>query len=228
MVKAKLLLVLGVLLAATPLAQAGFVWQAPGDDYIAFEAESFERIDDLDGDGVGWNLSADAAASGGEYLHATKNGPNDPVESEAVFQLQFTTAGSYQLYARYRLSTAGSGGQDSFFVPGDFGQPADVVRGTGTQDVYDWGYFASYTVDDPADLNNPLEFRLGVRESSFRLDRVVLTTTDYGSGTYISDADALLLDALGNSALVPEPTTCVLLLVGGLGLLVTSRRRRCD
>ncbi len=229
MVRAKLLLTLGVLLLAAPLAQADFVWQAPGDDYIAFEAESFVRIDDLDGDGHGWDPRAEAAASGGTYLHAVDSSGNTPDESEAVYQLQFTTSGTYRLYVRHRSTTANTASQDSFFRPGDFDQPADVGAGTNDDDeTYRWGYFGNYTVSDPDDLAALLGFRLGIREGNFRLDRVVLTTTDFGGSSYIPMASAGGLEALGNSAWVPEPTACVLLLVGSLGLVITSRRRRCD
>ena len=96
-------------LAAPLLAVAGLaapasaaVMQAPGANFVAFEAENFDVEDGADTAEPFWQTIADPNASGGQTLFA--NDPGDftngqPGNNEFVgYTITFTQTGDYQLY----------------------------------------------------------------------------------------------------------------------------------
>ena len=170
--------------------------------YLAWEAEGFDRIEDLDTDGIGWDVATVARASGGRLIVAAADAGNHP-ESDVIYRLRFAKPGQYHLYARYHAPDTNS--DTLFFSDGKFGAPADAVRGFGFDEGPDlrWQRMSGRAVPFVVSNENVgkyMELRIGVREPGFRLDRLVLTPDLLGEKLAITDvADIQRLQAMDNS-----------------------------
>ncbi|MEP4077201.1 polysaccharide lyase 6 family protein [Haloferula sp.] len=190
----KNLLILVAIQATT--AWGDDIVQGSSDDHIAFQAQSVDSIlnpdaaDDVQGSSATgspespervWTLVSDANSLSGEVLMAPpsphKQTSNTSLqESIAVYSLRFATAGTYHVYFRARNDgTPESGSSDSFWAPTDWNEanPSDATS-TGKTGSYEWREPLSIDVS-AGELDTPLEFRIGVRESDAHLDAVVLS-----------------------------------------------------
>ncbi len=311
---ATFVLVLGLSLVASSTAWAAHstIVQDIDDRWLAFDAEDFDHILDIDGDGVGWDVIDDVDAFGGQALQASADTVFGGGEAEAIFNIKFTRPDFYKVYARYK-NLGVVGGNDSAFTSGDpdsfplsplrtwFGPtPAGINRSLGSDPVenpvvdgerqpqYFYAFLGNASIsfdgDDAGQIDEVLEFRLGIREEGAILDRIVFAdatspgpvdqTTYQGSTAGnlgfrylplfqldaltnspiefdgnpadldgdgdVDGADFLAIQrtdpslipvweanypsALSGITAVPEPSSCLLLLAGGL--MAAVRRRR--
>ncbi len=203
-------LALTVLLAAPFGLQGAKIIQGSGTSFIAFEAESTAAL--VAGTPENWKVVADAAASGGSALIADgTNSTGDSPHSFAQFQLNFSTAGTYYIYYRWRTDPARTAGDaftansswlanrfGAFSTPGAAAQ-ADYIRTDSNNlnapenNVYTWRRDLEttvYTVGAP-ELAAPQILTLGTREAGMSFDRFVLSTDP--------SLTPAALDALSNS-----------------------------
>lgn len=123
--------------AAAQPARAGILAQAPGTDFLAFEAEDVDSFSNVD-DATGWAvvdtidpimtafgstvLAADTTASRQAALYDQSGGGD---QDFVTYQLQFAEPGTYSLYMRYTMfednNPDGYGNEDSIYTPTDFG-----------------------------------------------------------------------------------------------------------
>ncbi|HYV38144.1 MAG TPA: hypothetical protein VE988_20835, partial [Gemmataceae bacterium] len=188
------------------------VVQGANDAFVAFEAESKASL--IAGTPAFWITTNDAtaSASGVLYIAGTTDNSLAP-HSFALYQIQFSKAGTYNLYYRFRadpartvadqftansclipnalgtFTTAGSAGLADFHTAASNGGQAPA------NNVFDWqreADTATYTVSD-ADVaaGVPLVLTIGTREAGFMVDRWVLSPDPA-----LTDA---ALDALPNS-----------------------------
>ena len=203
---------LATLLAVSNLVGMNSAWAAHStivqdldDRWLAFDAEDFDHIIDIDSDGVGWDVIDDVDAFGGKALQASADTVFGGGEAEAVFNVKFTRPDFYKVYARYK-NLGVVGGNDSVFTSGDPGSfplsplrtwfgptPAGITRALGSDPVenttpdpenpggtlpqYYYAFLGnasiSFDADDAGQIDEVLEFRLGIREKGAVLDRIV-------------------------------------------------------
>src|SRR6185369_1119205 len=185
--------------------------QGTGAD-VAFEAES--NVTFTNGAPAFWITTNDAtaSASGVLYIAGTTDNSLAP-HSFALYQIQFSKAGTYNLYYRFRadpartvadqftansclipnalgtFTTTGSAGLADFHTAASNGGQAPA------NNVFDWqreADAATYTVSDAeVAAGVPLVLTIGTREAGFMVDRWVLSPDPA-----LTDA---ALDALPNS-----------------------------
>jgi len=194
-----------------PPAHGATIIQAPGSSYVSFEAEGNPTV--INGTPTVWVSTNDATASGGAALYIGGTSDNNTApHSFAQYQIKLATAGTYNLYFRWRADPARTGSDvftaNSFFIGnvfGNFSTPGVDGRvdftqtsiANGTQapanNTYDWtSEAATFTVTaEQVAAGVPLVLSIGTREAGFTLDRLVFSTE-----AALSDA---ALDALGNS-----------------------------
>jgi hypothetical protein len=91
--------------------------------WLAFEAEDYDHLIDLDGDGVSWSVVDDVDASGGKVLQSDAGaGLNAGGEADAVYKVKFTIPDFYKVYARYK-NFGISGRRSSIWTSGDANPP---------------------------------------------------------------------------------------------------------
>jgi len=194
-------------------------------NFVYFEAEWFDRVTVPDPNPP-WelNFNPPAGSSGGKTIRAP-GAANDTLGNNnnfAIYQIDFSTAGTYRFYAN-RVGGAG----DSMLAPPDFNADpfqAPLFQGVNN-DNNRWntlvdnawnefgvdgdfpavGYFASgivgsYTVAAPG----VHEFRIEAREANAQYDRFLLhQTTGLAGGTI--DALAFSNAVVNNPATPPPP-----------------------
>ena len=168
------------------------VVQNDGADFVLVEAEAADEIlnPDKDNDVVAgkqkdqpedpaqvWKTVDDDKASGGKALVSPIGGrrkAGDPMETVAVYKIQFKTPGTYYLYFRARNNgKPGHGGSDSLFMPSKFGADAHATnRGIKSTGDYVWHAGGRFLVM-PADAKAPLEYRVDSRETGAHLDALL-------------------------------------------------------
>ena len=239
------LLLTGFLTLCCGLATASLIVQGTGENFVAFEAQSYRSFIHNDNNGGAdrpWATlisastvtSAPAGASQGDAMWVQGEttsgveGIDGGIHDRRIdYTIRFDQAGVYRLYYRGYVPVnpdplaegAPSGNNDSFYVLSSFGDPS--IDGNYSQE-----FPASLTSTwDWADSGNTYTVTAGEevtwawaqREDGPAFDRFVFSQT-----VGLSDGQ---LDGLANSAvLVPEPTT----VLGLISLFVAAgvRRRR--
>lgn len=146
-------------------------------DGVALQAENFSQLADPNSDGDTWTVATIADALGGEALKApTGNTVSQPGTHDAIaaYDVHFQTAGTYRAYYRARgVSGSGSGSTDSIYVPNGFNVDPTVNESLSTAGPYAWEVGGTFTIS-ASNVNVPLEFRIGKRESNADFDAFVL------------------------------------------------------
>ncbi len=196
-----------------PDAVAATVLQGSGSAHVAWEAELPSPI--INGSPAFWVVTNDATASGSQVLYiggATDN--NLAPHSFVQYSIKFSTAGTYNLYYRFKadpartvadqftgnsmlvanafgaLSTAGATGLGDFHTSASNGGQAPA------NNVFDWqveadGSSAFTITAEHVAAGVPIVLTLATREAGFTLDRLVLSTE-----AALTDA---VLDAMVNA-----------------------------
>jgi len=222
-----------LLVFAATQVQAGIIFQRPGDNYIALEAE---WPDTLNSTGSDWRI----IDTTNPYQHPNWGVPNRYPKTQyllptstnasgnaavlanfgqvqtsiAIYKIYFTTPGTYRWYIRDGafedgVDPSGYGNEDSLFRPTDFNvDPTEAYHGFSglTEGQYGWrnsGF--TYTVSTPG----LVEFRIRPRENGFSIDRMVFSLVTGLSGSQ--------LDALANSVLVTSGSPTVTEFTNGGG-----------
>ncbi len=200
----KAFLCLGAALALSASANAA-ITQDIAATHIAWAATNGITI--VNGTPTTWGLVADSTSSGGLVLEEQGASDTANTASTAEWTLVFKTAGTYQLYIKYRLSPCCGG--NSYKFPDSFSAtPVYLVskaneNGAGPtsytvlkEQVQNGGALATFTVSQ-ADVDNvtPLTFKIGTREAAgMRFDRIMLSTD-----TTLDTANGAGFNALPNS-----------------------------
>jgi hypothetical protein len=218
-------------LDATPNVLTSVIPQGLNDNYLAFEADrpagaGATYLNTADTTKVAWVSATDASASGGTALYANTtnvppypngiNGAGGPQfgrpNSFVTYDLNFSQAGTYNLYYRWRANPAvvaansDNSQANSAYLPntlGTFTTPGNssslftaAANGVAAppSTTYQWTTEATtYSVGAPG----PQVFSLADREWGFFLDRIVLSTTAGLTGSQ--------LDGLANSGGLATP-----------------------
>ncbi|MEM7315186.1 MAG: hypothetical protein AAF497_18750, partial [Planctomycetota bacterium] len=117
-------------------------------------------------------------------LHDRVDRPNDPHESLLTYDLEFSEEGTYTAYFRGRGFDSGS---DSIYVAEDFGVDPETVEVLTNNGVFRWEVGGTFEIS-AADVDVPLEFRVGSRERFADFDAFVFHRN--------SNLSAAQLDAL--------------------------------
>ncbi len=230
--------------AAVTTTHASVIVQAPGQDYIAFEAESFTTASsnfqlvtesttpDIPADfsgGAGMWVAGDVA--GVPFIGAKTAGTN-----VMTYTLVFNQTGTYSLFNSGLVGTdtaetdisegAEFSGNDSVFFlntvgadPSAAGSYSQAVPGPTGAGVATQGFATSSGVNfniTAADLGVPVTFAVSEREDGNVLDRFVFSLdSSFGSFPNSGDFDGEF-DGLANSPVVPipEPTSAAVGLLG--------------
>jgi len=142
-------------------------------DGFALQAEDFSALSDPNGDGDMWTVTTMGDALGGEALIAPAGsivnlpGTHDAL---ATYDVHFQTAGTYRAYYRAR---GASGSTDSMYVPNALGVDPTVNESLSTLGPYNWEVGGTFVIS-AANVNMPLEFRIGKREQNADFDAFVL------------------------------------------------------
>lgn len=212
-------------------AQAGIIFQRPGDNYIALEAE---WADPLNQTGTDWRIIDTA----NPYQHPNWGVPNRYPKTQyllpastnasgnaailanfgqvqtsiAIYKIYFTTPGTYRWYLRDSafedgVDPSGYGSEDSMFRPDSFdAYPNTAYHGYSGQAEGQYGWRNSgvgYTVSAPG----LVEFRIRPRENGFSIDRMVFSLATALSSTQ--------LDGLANSVVISQTPTVTEFTNGG-------------
>ena len=200
--------------AAVPAADAAVV---------AFEAESgtFSGTQ-------GFNTVSDPDAFGDQAITNSVNSSSN-MDSIAAYTVNFSEAGTYDLFARYKVADDGQAApsNDSFFVSFSFpsNTASDVVNGLpGQQGEYVVTNLSATSANggpfDPAPTytitssNQTATFRVAGREDGLVLDAFA----------FVSGDDVATFDEAAFAAAIPEPASAAVA-AAGLGLLTLRRRR---
>lgn len=204
------------------------VAQGAGDTHVAFEAEGKGTI--INATQTFWHATNDVTASAGGALYIGGTTANGTAPHSFVqYQIRFRTAGTYNLYYRWKADAARTvadqfTANSALFANtlGAFSTPADTANfhtsaSNGTQapgnNVYDWqreADTATYTVTEAeVAAGVPLILTIGTREAGMVIDRWVLhpdaTLTDAAlealpnSGAVVAGPE--LVRAVGSAAL---------------------------
>jgi chondroitinase B-like protein len=143
-------------------------------DGCAIQAEDFTAILDPDNNGMIWTTDFVAEALGGEVLAAPGgdrvNRPGDTHDTLALYDLTFAQAGTYRAYYRAR---GFDGSSDSIYVPDDFSVDPDSAETLSSDGIFRWETGDTFTINT-ANVDVPLEFRIGRREEMAEFDALVL------------------------------------------------------
>ena len=169
------------------------VIQGPADSFVAFQAERVSKIDT--GTPTSWIVTNDASANGGNALYQAGANQTASASSFAFYSLNFSQAGTYALYYRWRADKAYTdidpNSANSFRLPVDFGDLANdhtsanfvtasvnnaiPIPAANSYNVFKDAQPYNVTQAD-VDAGNPLIFKMGTREARMFVDRFVFST----------------------------------------------------
>jgi fibronectin type 3 domain-containing protein len=163
--------------------------QESGNNYLAWYGEEPFDVLDPDSDGFVWDAKLDATdASNGKALEAPSTSDSSTDQSIAVYRLTFNQSGTYYFYMRCKTF---NGSTNSCFRADNFGTgtPGNTVN-NNTHGSYIWvtNETGPYTVSSSM-VGNEQEFRIGVRERDFLIDKMAFSQQ---SGLSQSQLDALV------------------------------------
>jgi hypothetical protein len=173
---------------------------------LPVEAESFTTASGPNG---GFIRVPDLFSAGGQGITTGGDSTATPPGSTATYTLNFPAAGTYNLYARFRVLND-DGANDSFFIPNDFGAAPTFPNrinnfsaiSTNDRDYY-WANITNQQAVSPATGTTDSAgvaytvpagalqqtFVVGGRENGFFLDSFLFTT---GTFTTAAELDALV------------------------------------
>lgn len=231
---------------------ATLVQQNPGN--LAFEAEAYHTLT-----GTGWtNISLSSGVktlpAGSNVIGTAIYANGTGLSSFANYQMQFTSNGTYYVYARYSMyeitDTVSYGNEDSFFLPKALNQATSALGG----EHVDWyaNHVASNGHAPTVNANEGSKFywKQGVDSApSGTPVALVYTITGASEANPVTVTFSVaprergfVLDRFvftttpvtltgGDSAVlnaiasVPEPSRIILLMAGVLGLMAVRRRK---
>ena len=186
--------------------------QGAGETFVAFEAERISKI--VNSTPTMWVATNDATASGGQALYAAGVNQTATPASFASYAIKFRTAGTYNLYLRWRADSRftdldGNSG-NSYYRPVDFGDLSTNLSDYATSSannsrtppaVNSYGMTLeglTYIVtQEQVDAGLPLTLKIGTREAGMFIDRFVLSQS-----ATLTEAD---FNGLANSGSVARP-----------------------
>lgn len=170
----------------------------------AIQAEDYGVILDPDADNVNWVTESSDDALGGQSmrspLHDLVERPADPHESLLVYDVQFSEEGTYTAYFRGRGFDSGS---DSIFVADAFGTDPESIEILTDDGVFQWEVGETFEITS-ADVDVPLEFRVGSRERFADFDAFVFHTNSNLNATELDslfDIECDLIDLNDDQAI---------------------------
>ena len=178
--------------------------QGTGENYIAFEAESYTTsgTDTYQDTPVSWSKNTDTNASSQAAMVAYVSNSDDLTNDNTAYlsyTLTFKTPGTYTMYARLLAETANSnsGYQALAFDADPLGNNFGFIGTTAAGYVWLPQNGGSSFVITQA--NQTVTFSVKIREKDFAFDRFVFSLE--------SDLTEVSLDSLTNSEIpAPEPT----------------------
>ena len=184
--------ILGLLaLLTTSTSHAGTINQGSGNSYVAFDALTATLIG---GAPESWGSSNIVEAAGGSALYSSgTNSTGDSPHSFAHYQIQFKTAGTYNLYYRWRADVSRTAGDNATANSCWIGSTWGAYRTPGDQTTYyrsdsnnqsapadntfAWRMEPAVTyVVGAAELANPVVLTIGTREAGMTIDRLVFSS----------------------------------------------------
>jgi hypothetical protein len=196
---------------ALPNSDTDIIPQGASETFVAWEAERVSRI--ANSSPTLWIVTNDATASGNQALYAAGVNQTASPASFASYTIRFRTAGSYNLYFRWRADKAftdldpNSG--NSYYRPNTLGDLGTDVSNYATSainnsrtppDVNNYAMGAETITYDVSqadvDAGVPLILKFGTREAGLFIDRIALSLNT------LTEAD---FNALPNSGSVARP-----------------------
>ncbi len=174
--------------------------QDPATKLVVMEAENFS--DNIDNGAVVWEETAEPADfSGTGAMMAVTPGSfataADALAGSAVlvYKINFTQTGNHYIWARAAKDAANAGGTDSYHVGigVDIPESGTFLNFSNTPGGYDdatcpyaWIYWCN-PISDQGYVTVPSagvhEFTVYIRETSFKIDKIVLSTEPYVDST---------------------------------------------
>ncbi len=143
---------------------------------VAIQAEDFKAILDPNGNGRVWSVAESRDAINGRLLAAPAGNrvdlPGMAHDSLAVYDMRFQTPGVYTAYYRSRGLNAAT---NSIYAPSGFNANPSNPLDLSDNGVFTWVKDARTFEITAANVDVPLEFRLGMREELAQLDAIVLS-----------------------------------------------------
>jgi hypothetical protein len=217
----KLLQTSAVFLAAliAPLPGYSAVIQTTGAQFIAWEAEDADTLSNLSPAPSPapalFTRQTDSPASGGRALYAQGPDQNTTTPgSFATYKLRFKTAGTYNLYVRWRADVARTGqdvnGANSYYLASAFGnagpEVANYVVSAANNSrqppaANNYEFKAEVTpfevTQADVDAGNELTLKIGTREWGMFIDRFIMSTeaglTDVALNSLPNSASTLIV-----------------------------------
>ncbi len=155
---------------------------------LAIQAEDYSAIQDPNGDGDNWTVSAVSGALGGVTMVAPSGSrvdlPSDPHDAIVTYDVEFSETGTYTAYYRGR---GFDGSSDSLYTPDDFDVDPNNAQTLTRDGIFTWEVGDSFSIGS-SEVGVPLEFRIGMRESGAELDALVF---HLDGGLNATELDAL-------------------------------------
>ena len=161
----------------------------------AIQAEDFAYLLNPNADSDTWVVQTTADALGEKSLRAPAGDRVDlPAEAHdaiAVYDMSFSTPGTYTAYYRAR---GFDGSSDSIYTPSGFDSDPDVQQNLTSDGLYRWETGDTFVIS-PSHVGVPLEFRIAKREQFADFDAFVLHLS---AGLSDSQLDALFDSLAGD------------------------------
>ena len=158
----------------------------------AIQAENYSAILDPDSDGNVWTKLSVPIALGEQVIKAPSSGTvSNPATQETVaaYEMVFAAPGTYTAYYRVR---GFNGSSDSVYTPDNFDVDPDNSLTTNQDGTFIWKKESRTFTISAGNVDVPLEFRLGMRESNSELDAIVLNLNSLLSASELDNLFAVL------------------------------------